>query len=122
MPFAPVTLEEFADQCYQGWSPEHTTPRFMTCCYSCKPFMRELSPAVVHVDNTARPQIINEVSNPIYYSILSNYQRLTGIPSIINTSFNRHEEPIILGPDHAIEEVSNGSIDLLAIHPFVVSR
>lgn len=122
MPFAPVTLEEHAKNCYVGWRPTDKNAWFMTSCYPCTKDMHEHSPAVVHLDGTARPQIVSKERNGPYYDVLNSYYKLTGIPTLINTSFNRHEEPIICTPKEAIEEFLVGSIDVLGIYPFVLKR
>lgn len=122
MPFAPVTLEEHAANCYVGWQPSDRNVWFMTSCYPCTEAMQQQSPAVVHLDKTARPQIVSKKRNGPYYDVLNSYYKLTGIPTLINTSFNRHEEPIICAPNEAIEELLSGSIDALGIYPFVLER
>ena len=77
-------------------------------------------PAAVHVDGTARPQLIRREISPDYYDILSEYEKLSGIPSIINTSFNMHEEPIVCTPADAVRAFLAGNLTTLAIGPFLV--
>ncbi|MBN2381666.1 carbamoyltransferase [bacterium] len=120
MPFAPVTLYEYADQCYEQLEGAWNAARFMTITFPCTPWMKRTSPAVVHVDGTARPQILRECDNPGYYRMLDHYRRLTGIPSLINTSFNMHEEPIVCTPDDAIRAFVQSQLDYLALGPFLV--
>jgi len=123
MPFAPVTLEEYAHTYYKGWNPNHLCSHFMTMCYECTEKAISESPAIAHVDNTARPQIITSSnSNPLYYNILKAYNELTGIPTLINTSFNNHEEPIVCSPLDAIESLLKDNIDYVLIEKFVVKR
>ena len=122
MPFAPVTLEEEAGKCYVGWSKKDIASYYMTSCYRCTDLMKKLSPGVVHVDGTARPQIINREIHLIYHDILKAYYDLTGIPSLINTSFNYHEEPIICIPDQAVESLKNNIIDVLVMPPFILFK
>lgn len=119
MPFAPVVRDESAPGCFVDWDETHVASRYMTTCYDCTDFLRERCPAVVHVDGTARPQVIFEVDNPDYYSVVARYDALTGNPAIINTSFNHHEEPIVRSPDDAIRCYKRGNIDLLAIGNFI---
>jgi len=95
MPFAPVTLREEVSRCYVNGEKSAYTAGFMTVCYDCTDYMKQTQPAVVHVDGTARPQYISREQNPFYYDILTRYHELTGIPSVVNTSFNMHEEPIV---------------------------
>jgi carbamoyltransferase len=84
--------------------------------------MKQYCPAVVHVDGTARPQLINETTNPSYYRILQEYRKITGLPSIINTSFNMHEEPIVCSPADAIRAFREGEIDYLAMGNFLLEH
>ncbi|NLV08369.1 hypothetical protein GOC74_00240 [Halomicrobium mukohataei] len=103
MPFAPVTLKERADECYLDYDPDRCPAAdFMTVSFDCTETMQDRSPGVVHVDGTARPQLIDEATNPLYYEILAAYEERTGIPSLINTSFNMHGEPIVCKPTEAI--------------------
>jgi carbamoyltransferase len=74
------------------------------------------------VDGTARPQLVSADSNPSFYRILTEYHQLTGIPSLINTSFNMHEEPIVCSPDDAIRAFLQGNLDYLAIGDFLVAH
>jgi len=119
MPFAPVTLKEYAKTCYIGYKPEHEAARYMTITYDCTDWMKRVSPAVVHVDGTARPQVIAEQDNPSYHRILKKYYEKTGIPSLINTSFNMHEEPIVCSPVDAIRAFKVGHLDYLAMGNFL---
>jgi carbamoyltransferase len=82
--------------------------------------MRRSCPAAVHVDGTARPQLVTPESNPSYHGLLSRYHQLTGIPAVINTSFNMHEEPIVCSPEDAIRAFLLGNLDYLAIGSFLV--
>jgi len=122
MPFAPVTLQQFAPQCYKGYYGAERTARFMTITFDCTEKMRTECPAVVHVDGTARPQVINETDNPGYAAILDEYLKLTGIPSLINTSFNMHEEPIVMTPGEAVRAFTTSELDILAIGPYIVRK
>ena len=120
MPFAPVTLEEFAPESYVGWKPEHIAAKFMTLCYECTASFAEQSPAVTHVDNTARPQIISREYNSLYFDILTGYHKETGIPTLINTSFNNHEEPIVCSPEDAVRSLLLNNVDYVVFEDFVV--
>ena len=123
MPFAPATLAEHAAACYEGYGPGVAdTARFMTITFPCTEAMRRSSPAVVHLDGTARPQVVHEEPDPGYYRILRRVHEATGIPSIVNTSFNMHEEPIVCTPADAIRSFREGHLDILAIGRFLVER
>jgi carbamoyltransferase len=120
MPFAPATLFEHRHACYKNVDGAEYAAQFMTITFDCTDFMKRESPAAVHVDGTARPQLVTPTSNPSFHRILDEYHRLTGLPSVINTSFNMHEEPIVCAPDDAVRAFLQGNLDYLAIGNFLV--
>jgi carbamoyltransferase len=120
MPFAPVTLAEHADACYEGVAGAEHSAEFMTITFAATPQMREQSPACVHVDGTARPQLVTRRVNPSVHATLERYHELSGIPTIINTSFNMHEEPIVCTPAEAVKAFLAAHLDALAIGDFLV--
>ena len=120
MPFAPVTLWQHRDSCYENLAGAEDAARFMTITFNCRARMRELSPAVCHVDGTARPQLIREEDNPPYYAILREYHALTGIPSLVNTSFNIHDEPIVHSPADAIRAFLQSRLDALILGDLLI--
>jgi carbamoyltransferase len=83
--------------------------------------MQERCSGVVHVDGTARPQLVREEDNPSYHRIIAEYYRRTGVPVIINTSFNIHEEPIVRTPEDAVRAFLDSGLDYLAIGNFMVA-
>jgi len=123
MPFAPATLAEHAADCYQDYGPgvRHTA-RFMTMTFRCTEAMKKASPAVVHLDGTARPQVVHEETSPGYYRILKRVHEKTGVPSIVNTSFNIHGEPIVCTPSDALRLFRQGRVDALALGPFLLMK
>jgi carbamoyltransferase len=122
MPFAPATLSEHRAACYFNTDGCAHAAEFMTLTFDCTPEMKRTSPAAVHVDGTARPQLVTATSNPSFHRVLSEYHALTGLPSVINTSFNMHEEPIVCSPDDAIRAFLQGNLDYLAIGDFLVAH
>lgn len=122
MPFAPVTRAAAAQRCYEGLAGAEHAAEFMTITFDCTPWMREQCPAAVHVDGTARPQLVRPEINPGYDAILAEYEQLSGVPCLINTSFNMHEEPIVCSPQDAIRAFRLGKLDALAIGPFLVEN
>ena len=122
MPFAPVTLDEFMDECYEVIPSARACDEFMTITYQCTDFMRKLSPGVIHLDGTARPQRVCRSNNPSLYALLSRYHEVTGKPSLINTSFNLHEEPIVCSPSDAIQTFLMGRFRFMQLGPFLVQR
>ena len=122
MPFAPATLVEHAPECYDRLTGAEDPARFMTITFNCSSQMQAQSPGVVHIDGTARPQIIDRQTAPDFHKILSAYHQLTGIPSLINTSFNMHGEPIVCTPEDALRSFQQGNLDYLAIGDWLVSH
>ena len=122
MPFAPATLAEHAAAMYAdyGEGVAHTA-RFMTITLRCTEAMVKVSPAVVHIDGTARPQVVHEEFSPGFHRILSLVHEATGTPSIINTSFNIHGEPIVCTPDDALRLWEQGRVDALALGSYLVT-
>jgi carbamoyltransferase len=120
MPFAPATLTDHASRCYVGLAGAEDPARFMTITFDCTPEMKGQSPGVVHLDGTARPQLVDPETAPDLHAILSAYHCSTGIPSLVNTSFNLHEEPIVCTPADALRAFKEGKLDYLAIHDYLI--
>ncbi len=122
MPFAPAVMARDAPRLFAGFDRAREAARFMTVCFDCTELMRRLCPGVVHADGTARPQVVYARDNPEYYAIIKQFKALTGLPAIINTSFNMHEEPIVCSPHDAIRAWRESALDALAIGPYLVVR
>jgi len=123
MPFGPATTEEAAPRFFARFDAERSrATRFMTVTYDVTDRCLAEAPAIVHVDRTARPQVVRREDNPLYHAILEEYGRITGSPILVNTSFNMHEEPIVSDPDTAIRSFQRSGLDALAIGPFVVTQ
>ncbi len=120
MPFAPVTLWDWREKYYHNIRGAEHAAEFMTVTFDCTDLMKKSCPAAVHVDGTARPQLIRREVNPGYYDILAEYEKLSGIGSLINTSFNMHEEPIVCSPEDAIRAFKDGNLEVLALGDFLV--
>ena len=116
MPFAPFTTMELAPRCFVGWKKGHLTTRFMTECYDCTTEMKKNSPAVVHVDGTARPQIVAREDNPLYYDIVNGWYKETGGLCLINTSFNEHEHPIVCTIEDAMKSMLDDTVDCMLVN------
>ncbi len=122
MPFAPVTLQSEAEECYPEYCPERCpSAHHMTIALDCSQEMKQRSPGVVHIDGTARPQILNRTDS-IYYKILESYHNKTGIPSLINTSFNMHGEPLVCTPQQAIESWLQNNSEVLILQDRLIQR
>ena len=121
MPFAPVLCKEDATEYLVDFDPERSlTAEFMTITYSVTQRFKSESPAAVHVDGTARPQIVTRETNASAYDVLKAYKRITGLSVLINTSFNMHEEPIVHSAEDAIKGFLGGRLDAVALGPFMV--
>jgi carbamoyltransferase len=122
MPFAPSCLYEFADELFEISKPNlKRAAEFMTITFRMKDEWAKRAPAVSHVDQTARPHLVRSDIEPLYHRLLSEYMHLTGLPLVINTSFNIHEEPIVCKPMEAIKALRNGVVDALSIGNFVAT-
>jgi carbamoyltransferase len=117
-PVAPVVLEEEAAEWFVG---ADVSP-FMLFVYDVRPERAEQIPAVRHVDGTARIQTINRAQHPRYYELLRAFARLTGVPVLVNTSFNTRGEPIVCTPRDALESFWTTPLDALAIGSFLVEK
>jgi carbamoyltransferase len=122
MPFAPVIIEEQAQAYFPDWREDHIAARFMTITYDASELAQQHIPAAIHVDNTARPQVIRRVDNPDYYDIINEYYQLTGTASVINTSFNMHEEPIVRTAEEAILAYQAAQLDALILAGFLIEK
>ncbi len=121
MPFAPVLLAEDADDWMDGLGPVRDAARFMTVTTQARRALAEACPAAVHVDGSLRPQLVDPITTPSLARTVAAYRRLTGVPAIINTSFNLHEEPIVRTPEEAVATWRAARIDALAIGPYLVA-
>ena len=117
MPFAPAVLEEFVAEIFPDVKAGKTL-RFMTVTLDVEPAWQKRVPAVCHIDGTARPQVLDPTSTPSFYKVVQFYHELSGLPLVINTSFNMHEEPIVCSPEDAVRAFQLGHLDALAIGPF----
>jgi len=118
MPFAPSVLAEHADAIFKNVDKARHTAEFMTVTFDVREEWLSRIPAVVHVDGTARPQLVRAEVNPIYHQLISAYHALSGIPLVLNTSFNVHEEPIVCAPAEAIRAFTEKRVDCLAVGPY----
>ena len=116
-PFAPAVLAEHQNEIF-----DHSYPSpYMLHVYGIRPKWREKLSAVNHIDNTGRLQTVSERENPVYYSLISRFHSKTGIPVILNTSFNENE-PIVCKPSEAIDCFRRTKMDILAIGSFLCRK
>src|SRR5262249_12379731 len=116
-PFAPSILEEAVGRYFERSEPSP----FMTMTYRVRPEQRASIPAPTHVDGSGRLQTVSRRVQPLYWRLISECEKLTGVPVLLNTSFNENE-PIVCTPGEAIDCFARTRMDVLAIGPFVLSR
>jgi carbamoyltransferase len=116
-PFAPMVLEEKLATCFQG---SHEVP-FMIVVYKVRAEWKERLSAITHEDGTARVQTVRRDQNELCYDLISAFERRTGIPVLLNTSFNENE-PIVHTPDQAIACFQRTNMDALAIGPYWLQK
>jgi carbamoyltransferase len=117
-PFAPIVLAERMKEIFEG---DEDSP-FMLIAKPVRPEWRDKIPAIVHVDGTARVQTVREQTNPMLYRLLKEFEALTGVPVLINTSFNIKGEPIVETPQDAVNCFLTTGVDHLVIHDTIVSK
>ncbi|HEY7825553.1 MAG TPA: carbamoyltransferase C-terminal domain-containing protein, partial [Candidatus Acidoferrales bacterium] len=116
-PFAPSLLEEAAGEYFEE---THPSP-FMTFAYAVRPEKREVIPAPTHVDGTARLQTVNRRSNPLYWKLIRAFGDVTGVPVVVNTSFNDNE-PIVCRPEEALDCFRRTQMDVLVLGNFILEK
>lgn len=117
-PVAPVVLEE---EC-ANWFVNGGVAPFMLFVFDVREDKRDLIPAVRHVDGTARVQTVNRNQHALYYDLLRAFQQKTGVPVLINTSFNTRGLPVVCTPRDAVESFCSTPIDALAIGAFLLRK
>ena len=117
-PFAPSVLEERTGEYF---ALDHPSP-YMILVYDVQPDKQAVVPAITHVDGTGRVQTVSRETNPLYWSLIKEFEELTGVGLILNTSFNIMGEPIVCRPEEAIECFLNTGIDRLIVGNYVVEK
>jgi carbamoyltransferase len=117
-PFAPSIM---AEHVYEYFGDLGDSPYMLNIC-DVRPEVRDRIPAVVHVDSTARPQTVRATENPRFHALLSHFHRVTGIPLILNTSFNVKNMPIVNSPADAINCFLRTELDYVIIGDYLIAR
>jgi carbamoyltransferase len=120
MPFAPLVCHEEGAACFSHFDVAAAAARFMTVALPAREAFRNSCPAAVHVDGTARPQAVKAGEAPDLHDLLARYTARTGLPGIVNTSFNLHEEPIVNTPAEAMRAFCASGLPVMRLGPFVV--
>lgn len=116
-PLAPSMQEEHGTEVF---GVEHHDPFMITVIEVAEEYKAKI-PAVVHVDGTARPQMVNKLTNPRYWRLIDEFKKITGIPMLLNTSFNV-QEPIVCTPQNAVNTFNNSNFDALVLENNLVLR
>ena len=117
-PFAPACL---AERAHEFFRPAHPSP-FMILTFDVLPDKRTVIPAVTHADNSARLQTVEREVNPRFWELISEFDRLTGVPVLMNTSFNLRGEPIVCTPKDAIRTFYSSGLDFLVLGDWVIAK
>jgi len=117
-PFAPSMLAESASEYLES----AVDSPFMILTSQVKSEKRTVIPSVTHVDGSARPQTVEEKVNPLYWRVIKEFGKRTGVPVIMNTSFNLRGEPIVGSPTDAIRTFFSSGMDALVIGSFLVEK
>lgn len=122
-PFAPSVLAERAEEYFDlPDAPRHYPARFMLLVRDVKPEKREVVPAITHVDGTGRLQAVHREESPLYYKLIETFGQATGVPLVLNTSFNLKGEPIVTSPQDAFTTFSRGGLHMLVLGNYIVTR
>jgi carbamoyltransferase len=116
-PFAPSILEEAVGEYFERTNPSP----FMTFAYSVRPEKRAVIPAPTHIDGTARLQTVSRAANPLYWKLIRAFGDVTGVPAVVNTSFNDNE-PIVCRPEEALDCFRRTQMDVLVIGNFILTK
>jgi carbamoyltransferase len=122
MPFAPSVIDYMVKTYMPKYEPKDLAADYMTITYDVAPEFHEVLQAVVHIDGTARPQVVKKESNAYYYDIIDEFYKLTGCGAIVNTSFNVHEEPIVSSPKSAFKALQDDRVDVLVLDSYLIEK
>lgn len=117
-PFAPSILEEYSLNYVKNY---HESP-FMNLAFEIKKNKRKDLLAVVHIDNTIRLQTVSKKTNLLYWKLINEFRKITGIPALLNTSFNLANEPIVCSPEDAIKTFYDSDLDYLFIGDYLIEK
>jgi carbamoyltransferase len=116
-PFAPSILEESLEEYFVGAVPDP----FMIQVYPVRPEKRAVIPAVTHVDGSGRLQTVSRATSPLYWQLIKAFEKITGVPVLLNTSFNENE-PIVHRPEEALDCFLRTGMDVLVMEDVVIEK
>jgi carbamoyltransferase len=119
-PFAPAVLSEKSSDIFE--MPINRKVRFMERAYMVKEEWRSRLQAVTHVDGSGRVQTVSYEDNPLFYNLIKEFEKITDIPVVLNTSFNLNGEPIVMKPDHAVRTFYTCGLDYLVLGSYIISK
>jgi carbamoyltransferase len=122
MPFAPLIIEDDAEEILIDYSLSNVAANFMTCTFQVKAKYQKQLEAIVHIDGSVRPQVVRKNEQPMIYDLLQEIKLITGLGVCINTSFNLHEYPIASSPADALKILKAGGIDYLILGNLLLSH
>jgi carbamoyltransferase len=121
-PVAPVVMQDRAQEWFDSPRGDTIFAPFMLFVFDVLPHQAAKIPAVRHIDGTARVQTVNAAQQPLLYELLREFDRITGVPVLVNTSFNTRGEPVVCSPRDALESFWTSPLDALVIGPFLVEK
>jgi carbamoyltransferase len=121
-PFAPAVCAEDAATYFECDNPVPLPADFMLMVYPVRPEWRHRLPAVTHVDGSGRLQTVRRESNPLYYDLIKSFGQVSGVPMLVNTSFNIRGEPMVCSPEEAYRCMMGTGIDCLVMEDFIIRR
>jgi carbamoyltransferase len=122
-PFAPSVLADRAEEFFDLPDARRLYPaRFMLYVVPVHERRRSEIPAVTHVDGTARPQVVHSATSPLYHGLISRFEECTGVPALLNTSFNLRGEPIVASPSDALSTFERSGLDALVIDDCLIDK
>lgn len=119
-PFAPAVLEEYTDQYFQGI--QGNLGKFMLGTFKVRPKTKKIAPAIVHVDGTSRIQIVSKNYSGKLRKLLKSFYKKTGVPILLNTSFNLQGEPIVNSPEDALSIFHRSGLDILVLENSIIEK
>lgn len=129
-PFAPSVLAEYSNEYFDldqmslrsADRRRSNPPNFMLYVVPVKKEKQKLIPSVTHIDGTSRPQIINFNTNPLFYNLIKAFYKITGIPMLLNTSFNLSTEPMVNSPQDALKTFKESGLDILVMGNYIMEK